>query len=252
MDAPAYTADASLMGKLRRRFARVTHRAPLRLRLERPVVSFTFDDAPESAATAGAEVLESHGVRGTYYVCTGLFGQDGRMGRFADAEQVKALAERGHEIACHTSGHLDCHRTPDAPLLADCDTNVRGLKALGGSGEHFAFPYGEVSPHAKALLAPHYGSLRGVQAGLVHNGSDRNQLPAIGIEGEDGEARARRWVDRAVKAQGDGRSAWLILFTHDVRDAPSSWGCTPAALDRLAAHARAAGCDIRTVGQVLA
>jgi len=82
---------------------------------------------------------------------------------------------------------------------------------------------------------------------MVHEGSDLNQLPAVGIAGEDGESFARRWIDRAVD-----ENAWLILFTHDVRENPSLWGCTPAALDRLAAHARAAGCDIRTVGEVLA
>lgn len=252
MDTPAYTADASLRGKLRRRIARLTHRAPLRLALQRPVVTFTFDDAPESAATRGAQVLEGHGAHGTFYVCTGLFGQEGRMGRFADADQVAALAGRGHEVACHTAGHRDCHRTPDAELLADCDTNVRALEALGGAPRHFAFPYGEVSPYAKALLGPRYGSLRGVQAGMVRDGSDRNQLPAVGIEGDDGEVRARTWIDRAVREQAAGRNAWLILFTHDVRETPSAWGCTPGALDRLTAHALSAGCEIRTVGQVLA
>jgi hypothetical protein len=46
--------------------------------------------------------------------------------------------------------------------------------------------------------------------------------------------------------------AWLILYTHDVRETPSPWGCTPDALDRLIDHARTAGCDIRAVGEVLA
>ena len=69
----------------------------------------------------------------------------------------------------------------------------------------------------------------------------------FGREGPDGEALARQWIDRAVS-----ENAWLILYTHDVREAPSPWGCTPDALSRLIAHARATGCDIRTVGEVLA
>ena len=243
----AYTADASLGGKLRRRYARLVHRRPARLDLTRPVVSFTFDDAPASAATVGAGVLEQRGARGTYYICSGLFDDEGHMGRFANEAEITALANRGHEIACHTGGHLDCHRTADDALLHNCAENVGRLQALGGSVRHFAFPYGEVSPHAKALLAPLYQSLRGVHAGMVRAGDDLNQLPAVGIEGDDGEAVARAWIDRAAKAR-----AWLILFTHDVRDQPSAWGCTPDALDRLAAHARASGCDIKTVGEVLA
>lgn len=242
-----YAADASLGGKLRRRFARLTHRRPARLGLTRPVVSFTFDDIPESAAHAGAGVLEAHDARGTFYVCTGLADREGHMGRFANANEVRDLAARGHEVACHTRDHTDCHRASDAQLLEDTSDNVARLKALGATPRHFAFPYGEVSSQAKAMLAPHYGSLRGVHAGLVRDGSDLNQLPAVGIEGEEGEANACRWINRVV-----AENAWLILFTHDVRETPSAWGCTPDALDRLAAHARASGCDIRTVGEVLA
>ena len=80
----------------------------------------------------------------------------------------------------------------------------------------------------------------------MREGSDLNQLPAVGIEGEHGEAVARQWIDRAVQT-----GSWLILFTHDVSGRPSPWGCTPEALDRLAAYARNAGCELKTVGAVL-
>src|ERR1700722_7595377 len=42
-----------------------------RLRNEAPMVSFTFDDIPKSAATTGAGILEDHGGRGTFYVSGG-------------------------------------------------------------------------------------------------------------------------------------------------------------------------------------
>ena len=242
-----YTPDVSLKGKLRRRFARLTHRRPARLSLTRPTVSFTFDDIPASAGQAGAEALEAHDAHGTFYVCAGLFGQDGHMGRFADGGEIVDLIRRGHEVAGHTFGHRDCHRTPEAELIADLDANDAALRGLGAAPIHFAYPYGEVSPRAKALLAGRYASLRGVHKGLVHDGGDLNQLPGVGIEGPDGEALARQWIDRAVS-----ENAWLILYTHDVREAPSPWGCTPDALSRLIAHARTTGCDIRTVGEVLA
>src|SRR5262245_52879038 len=38
----------------------------------RKVVSFTFDDFPRSAARVGAEVVEAHAARATYYVSMGL------------------------------------------------------------------------------------------------------------------------------------------------------------------------------------
>ncbi|MNV66293.1 hypothetical protein D3C71_1590390 [compost metagenome] len=131
-------------------------------------------------------------------------------------------------------------------MIADLDANDVALRGLGAAPMHFAYPYGEVSPRSKRLLAGRYSSLRGVHKGLVHDGADLNQLPGVGIEGADGEAVGRHWIDRAVSA-----NAWLILYTHDVREAHSPWGCTPDALSRLIAHTRDAGCDIRTVGEML-
>ena len=72
--------------------------------------------------------------------------------------------------------------------------------------------------------------------------TDRNQLPAVGIEGPEGETVARKWL-----AQAKARSAWLILYTHDVRPEPSPWGCTPEVLARLLDQAVADGFDVVTV-----
>lgn len=246
MDAP-YAADRSLGGKVRRRLARFAARRPTAPTLGRPTLSFTFDDVPESAVRNAAPLLEDEGLRATWYVCSGLFGRDGHMGRFADAESVSGLIARGHEIGCHTRDHIDCHRSGDDTLIDNVEANVAALKALGGEPRHFAFPYGELSARTKRLLGPRYGSLRGVHAGAVAPGDDLNQLPSVGFQGPDGEATANHWIDRVAASGG-----WLILFSHDVRDNPSPWGCTPAGLGRVVRRARDAGFAIRTVGEVLA
>lgn len=244
--AQPHNADGGLMAKVRRRVVRLQHRRPLRLALDRPTVSFTFDDVPASGALEGGRILQTHGARGTYYVCAGLFDQDGHMGRYAGQGEIETLAAAGHEIACHTYSHLDCGIETDGEIVADTDRNVAALSGIGLAMRHFAYPYGEVSPHAKRALDGRYGSLRAVHPGLVQDGTDLNQLPAVGIEGDHGEAMARLWIERAV-----ARTAWVILFSHDVSETPSPWGCTPNTLDRLIAHARQRGCDIRTVGEVL-
>lgn len=244
--AQPYNADASLFGKVRRRVVRLMHRRPARLSHKGAVVSFTFDDVPISGAETGAAILEKAGARGTYYVCAGLFGQPGDMGRYANAAEIARLAEAGHEIACHTWSHLDCGLSDEAVIGADADRNATALTAFGAPPRHFAYPYGEVSPQAKKALKGRYGSLRAVHSGMVRDGSDLNQLPAVGIEGDDGETEAMRWIDRAVD-----QGAWVILYTHDVRDNPSRYGCTPAALERIVAHARSRGAAIKPVGEVL-
>ncbi|MFA7261505.1 MAG: polysaccharide deacetylase family protein [Caulobacter sp.] len=241
----AYSADRSLKGKLRRRLALLAHRRPVRMALERPMITFSFDDAPASAADAGAKTLELRGIRGTWYISAGLAGQDGPMGVYATAEDARRLAAAGHEIACHTFSHLDCGQAGARAIADDVERNAEMLKAWGaGPAESFAYPYGDVSMAAKRVLGGRYRTLRTVQAGLVETGADANQLPSVGIEGPDGEAAALRWLDRAAQ-----RGAWLILYTHDVAASPSPWGCTPEALGHLADAAKARGFDIVTAAE---
>lgn len=241
----AYSADRSLRGKLRRRLALLSQRRPVRMALERPMITFSFDDAPATAADAGAKTLELRGIRGTWYFSAGLAGQTGPMGVYATAEDAKRLADAGHEIACHTFSHLDCGQADARAIRDDVDRNADMLKAWGaGPAESFAYPYGDVSTAAKTVLGGRYRTLRTVQAGLVESGSDANQLPSVGIEGPDGEVAALRWLDRAAD-----RKAWLILYTHDVAQSPSPWGCTPEALGHIADAARARGFDIVTAAE---
>lgn len=241
----AYEPDRTLKGKLRRRLIRLAHRRPAKVSLERPMVSFSFDDAPATACEAGAKALEARGLRGAYYFAAGLAGRDGPMGRFATGEDARRLHDAGHEIACHTFSHLDCGQSSRATTLADVDRNAESLVAWGvGEPVNFAYPYGDVGGPAKTALAGRFKVLRALHHGLVSNGTDLNQAPAVGIEGEDGEAVANGWLDKAK-----ARKAWLILYTHDVVDQPSQWGCTTDALERLIDRSVAEGFDVVTVAE---
>lgn len=241
----AYSADRSLKGKLRRRLARLAVRRPARVALERPMVSFSFDDAPATAADAGAALLEAGRLHGTYFICAGTMGEEGPMGVNASSDAVARLTDAGHEIACHTYSHLDCGAAADVDISSDSERNRRALEALGSRPpKTFAYPFGEVSVTAKRALRGRFGLLRALHHGLIETGSDLNQAPAVGIEGEGGEAVASRWLDVAAR-----KKAWLILYSHDVRSDPSPWGCTPQALGRLVEKALTGGFDVVTVAE---
>lgn len=241
----AYEPDRSLKGKLRRRLIRLAHRRPAKVRLERPMVSFSFDDAPATACEAGAAVLEARGLRGTYYFAAGLAGREGPMGRFATGADAARLHRAGHEIACHTYSHLDCGQASRQEALDDVELNAEHLADWGaGAPVSFAYPYGDVAAPAKTALAGRFKTLRALHHGLIADGADLNQTPAVGIEGPDGETVALDWLDKAHQ-----RKAWLILYTHDVSPEPSAWGCTTAALERLVDGAVNAGFDVVTVAE---
>lgn len=241
----AYQPDRTWKGKLRRRLVRLAHRRPLANAPDRPMISFSFDDAPASAAMSGAKVLEDRGLRGTYYVSAGLAGGEGPMGRFATDADYRRLASAGHELACHTYSHLDCGQASAEAVRSEADRNCQALTAYGaGALRNFAYPYGDVAAPAKRVLGGRYSVLRALHHGVIERAADLNQAPAVGIEGPEGEATARRWMETARR-----RSAWLILYTHDVTPSPSPWGCTPDALARLADEAVKSGFAVVTVAE---
>lgn len=245
MTAPVpYSADRSLYGKLRRRVARLVTTKPAQLTLERPMLTFSFDDAPASAVRDGARMLEKHGVRGTYFISAGLAGQVDHLGGYAMLDDVARLARLGHEVACHTFSHLDCGKARAWAIAAEIKANAQALKAIGVAPETFAYPYGDVSPAAKGLINDGYLAGRALHHGLITTGTDLNQAPAVGIEGKDGETVARDWMRRAA-----AEKAWLVLYTHDVRHNPSEWGCTPQALERLIIEALDQHFDIVTFAE---
>jgi peptidoglycan/xylan/chitin deacetylase (PgdA/CDA1 family) len=63
---------SALKARVSNRLARHFCKSPFRLRNQRPMVSFTFDDAPKSAAAVGVPILDAYDARATFYVSGGL------------------------------------------------------------------------------------------------------------------------------------------------------------------------------------
>jgi len=221
---------------------RLASRRPARAPLG-PMISFSFDDIPATAADAGAAILEQHGLRGTFYVAAALAGTDAATGLIADVAAFRRLAAAGHEIGCHTYTHLDCGQASAPDAIEDVARNAEVLRGWGlAHPTTFAYPFGDVAPATKRALAARFTLSRALHPGLVEGGSDLNQAPAVCVDGPDGEIRALHWLERAAR-----RRAWLILCMHDVAETPSPWGCTPATLESLASTAVRYGFDVVTV-----
>ena len=103
---------------------------PFRMRNATPMVSFTFDDVPKSAATVGAAILEAHGAHGTFYVIGSQVGTSSPLWDMVDGEDVVALHRHGHEIACHTFSHKRACDLDAATLNAEIERNQQYLRSL--------------------------------------------------------------------------------------------------------------------------
>lgn len=249
MNAP-YIPSGGWVSKISRRWARIAARAPLNVDLDHAIVSFSFDDFPQSAATTGAEILERHDWRGTYYAAAGYAGTETHHGVMFDAGDLERLQAAGHEIGCHTHSHLDGSSVSPDVMLADIDRNESALRELGYQGplDSFAYPYGEVIPATKKLLADRFATLRGVHAAINRGQCDRSLLKSVPIDGgEPGIARAIEAAEALVQDPG-----WLIFYIHDVQDQPTEWGCTPGQLARVCDAVERSGARVLTVSDAMA
>ena len=220
-----------------------------RLNPGRPLASFSFDDFPKSAWTVGGPILDRFGAKATYFAVGGFCGR-----RFEDVEQydeatLKAVHAAGHEIGCHTFSHEHGPGQPSSGLREDIARNAAFLRErLGEAPTTFAYPYGEVSPRTKALVAKAFAASRGIRAGVNGAVSDMAQLRAVPLEARSWNAlEVERWVEAARTSKG-----WLIFFSHDVSDDPSPYGCTPAMLSHALTCVSQAGIDIVTMKEALA
>lgn len=248
--AELYQPRRSVPAKVRRRFTQWRTAKPLTASPQRPLVSFTFDDFPRSAAQYGADILERHGARGCFYACSGYAGQTGPFGEYYRETDIAGLCEAGHEIGAHTVSHMDCATEPVDRVLKDISHNLDELATLGVPSpvRQFAYPYGETRLALKTALQARFDSCRGILAGVNRKGNDAMQLRAIEL-GDDPASvqRAEAAIEGAARSPG-----WVIFFTHDVSDTPSPFGVTPALLERLVRHARDAGAAIVTPSQAMA
>ncbi len=240
-----------LLGRIERRATRFLHRKTIPMRNTQGVVSFTFDDVPTSACTTGREILESHDCFGTYYVSGGLTGQprDGDSGRFHDADELRALADAGHELGCHGFGHHSVQASDRATWTADLDRNEAFFAELGLdlAPRNYAYPLGHVTPAAKSEIGRRYVSARSVGRGLHKDSVDLAQLRATPIgPTETSEAEIAAMIDEAERERG-----WLIFVTHGVVEEPDPWGCTPQLLDFAVRKAAGSGCRVLTVAHAL-
>ena len=253
MPIPATGADKSPTEGFRTRIDRLLART-VRTRMIRsaataPIVSFTFDDTPASAATTGAALLESFGARGTFYVAGGLLGAIEPTRRLATGEQCLALHRRGHDIGCHTFAHHAVATYGREALAADLARNEALLAELGigGRPRNFAYPFNATNLRAKRQLERHFASCRGGVPGVNVGAIDLGFLRAVELCDDtiDGE-RVRGWIAEATRLGG-----WLVFFTHGVTPERQPWCCSPLLLEGALREAHESGCAIVTVEQAL-
>lgn len=220
------------------------------LRNARPLVSFTFDDVPDTAATNGAAVLDRHGVKGTFYIAPGILDEVDEHWRVLSAEQVAELHRRGHEIGCHTFSHVKVQSLSHIEAMAETKRTRETFTRICGKGEfrNFAYPFGVVSMPRKLQLQGDFDSCRGIYQEINARSVDLGLLRAFELYDRTlTPLGVERLLDETVRCNG-----WLVFYTHDVVDNPSWIGCTPKLLDHAVRAAKQRGIECVSIAEGLA
>ncbi|MCA1491271.1 polysaccharide deacetylase family protein [Ensifer sp. NBAIM29] len=237
----------SLVDRMANRLIWNLARGRRELETDVPLVSFTFDDVPDSALNEGASILERHGVRGTFYIAGGLAGKIEPDRTLITREGCGEILARGHEIGCHTYAHRrirDIRRLDD-----DLDRNAHYLKSVGvpEPARNFAFPYNAAWPPARAVMRRRYRTCRGAGEAINRGVVDPLMIKAVEIRQPEQHARdLTRWIDDIADRPG-----WLVFFTHDIAPRPTPYGCRPETFEHLVRYAVGKGCRVLPVDRAL-
>jgi glycosyltransferase involved in cell wall biosynthesis/peptidoglycan/xylan/chitin deacetylase (PgdA/CDA1 family) len=238
-----------LLNYYRRRAASLSFRRPHAVRLQQPLISFTFDDFPRSALLVGGEILGRFDLTATYYASLGLMGRDTPTGQMFVPEDLRTLFQRGHELGCHTFAHCDSWDTDPAEFKESVIQNSKELVKLfpGAEFKTFSYPISLPRPRTKAKIVDYFLCCRGGGQTLNVGNVDLNQLSAYFLEkSRDNIQQVKDLIQRNRQLGG-----WLIFATHDVSDNPTPFGCTPEFFEEVVQCAISSGARILPVAAAL-
>jgi peptidoglycan/xylan/chitin deacetylase (PgdA/CDA1 family) len=112
------------------------------------IAVLTFDDGFRTWLTDVAPLLRRLGVRGTFYVSTGLFGGQhwraaGDPGRLLTEAEAGELAQAGMELGSHTVTHPDLRFVDGGELAFELAESKAAVERITGHPcRTLAYPYG--------------------------------------------------------------------------------------------------------------
>jgi peptidoglycan/xylan/chitin deacetylase (PgdA/CDA1 family) len=102
-------------------------------------VMLTFDDTDLEQYTVALPEMKKYGFKGVFFIMTVSLNRPNYMTK----EQVKSLADEGHEIGSHTWDHRNVKLYQEADWVTQIDKPTKQLSAITGKPvRYFAYPFG--------------------------------------------------------------------------------------------------------------
>ena len=111
-------------------------------------LTLSYDDG-KTADRRLVDIMNRHGIRGTFHLNAGKFGRDGRI----ECDEAAALYA-GHEISAHSLTHPTLTRMPRELVVQQLLEDRRGLERIAGYPVRgMSYPNGAFNDEIASLLA---------------------------------------------------------------------------------------------------
>lgn len=213
-------------------------------KLEKGMVTFSFDDGLASQFQNARPILNKAGLKSGYYIITDSVGDSNYM----SWANIKTLATEGNEIGGHTRTHPDLTTLSGSAATSEIKGSFDDLVSHGLSPKTFVYPYGAVNPTIETITKnAGYSGSRASYWGLNSPTADKYALYDIRVDATTKASDINKFIDQAV---ADKR--WLILELHDVLpQIVGDYDTDIATFQAIVDHAKSSGIKVVTMEEGL-
>lgn len=118
---------------------------------KRKALTFSYDDG-QCFDKRLAELLRSHGMKGTFHLNSGRLGVERGRDVYVKPEEVKEVYA-GHEVACHGVEHRNPPTITGGQLVLEIQEDRKALEKLtGGLVQGLSYAYGNYTQETKEIV----------------------------------------------------------------------------------------------------
>ena len=198
----------------------------------RTIVTLGFDDSTENQMTA-VQLLNQRGLKGTFYVISGLIGTSN--GFYMSRADLDAIAAAGHEIAGHTLTHPDLTTVSLTQVQQEiCDGRTQ-LQSWGFNPISFAYPFGSYNASVESVAKSCYANARtvgGVNCPGCPNSETTPPQDAWAIRSPDSlqSDTSLAAIEKLVTDAENSGGGWVPLVIHQICDGCNTYSMSAATL----------------------
>lgn len=117
---------------------------------KRKALTFSYDDGMVFDIRL-AELLRSHGMKGTFHLNSGKLGVEDGKDHFVSAEELNQIYE-GHEVACHGVEHRNLPTITHQQAVKELEEDRKNLEKLtGGMVQGMSYAFGNYNEEVKQI-----------------------------------------------------------------------------------------------------